>query len=149
VYGARPDAEEFGIAVDGEVVFASGQEVVEVFEDLVAVAETEVGSDFFRNVPCDLSLIGDPSLIERGLRQGVGGLWGGRTERGQQIARGRADTVDLGEVAVLGDAESPIIKLVDDADMFGHVDGAFKIEHVGNLAGAAGSSGGEGASVGT
>ncbi len=137
--GRAQTAEEFGVAVDCEIVFVSGQEVVEVFEDLVAVAEPEIGSDFFRNVPRDLGLIRDPSLIERGLSQGGGGGWGGRAERGQQIARGGTNAIDLGEVAILGDAEGPIIKLVDDADMFGHVDGTFEIEHVGNLAGAAGS----------
>ena len=81
-----------------------------MLEDLVAVAEAEVHPDFFRNVPGDLGLIGDPSLIERGLGQGGGGLRGGGAERGQQIAGGGADVIDLGEVGVLGDAESPIMK---------------------------------------
>src|SRR5271154_3221876 len=50
---------------------------------------------------------------------------------------------------MLRNAESPVIKLVDDADVFGYVDGAFEIDHIRDLAGIAVPGRGEGANVAT
>ena len=133
-----------------EMVHVSGQIIIEVVEDPIAIAETDAGPRFFRNVPGQFGLISLPGLVEGRLGQGgASSLARWRSVESAACTVHCTTTVDLVEIGILRNAVGPKIKFLDQAQMLGQVHCGLEIEYVGNSVRAGCPSAGEGAGDGT
>src|ERR1700723_1087720 len=127
-----PKSEKPCVLAHLEMVQTSRLIVVEVVEHPIAIAKTNPGPHFFRNIPSQVDFVSFPGLVEGRLREG-GRNRRGRERRTQQRTGGSgAAIVGLCEIAVLRNAVGPQIELLYQAQMLGQVHRGLGVKYVGN-----------------